>query len=146
MKLRSERHKKKQAGSLRTDTMVMFWFICALMIVMALWFVLPALWQTRDDAKTDDARTANLLVYQDQLREMANDLKAGLLSEAQYEQDKEELQRRMLEDVGDSKIQIGFASITQSQTCLCDSARNSDRRSCLLFCSWQPESRRSERC
>jgi cytochrome c-type biogenesis protein CcmH len=83
--------------------MVIFWFICAMMVLMALWFVLPALWQTAVDAKTDDARAANLLVYQDQLRELAADLKSGLLSEAQYEQDKEELERRLLEDVGDAK-------------------------------------------
>jgi cytochrome c-type biogenesis protein CcmH len=72
------------------------------MVLMALWFVLPALWQTADP-KPDDARVANLLVYQDQLRELAADLKSGLLSEAQYEQDKEELERRLLEDVGDGK-------------------------------------------
>jgi len=83
--------------------MVIFWFICAMMVLMALWFVLPALWRTSADAKTDDARAANLLVYQDQLRELAADLKSGLLSEAQYEQDKEELERRLLEDVGDAK-------------------------------------------
>lgn len=82
--------------------MVIFWFICAMMVLMALWFVLPALWQTAD-AKTDDARVANLLVYQDQLRELAADLKSGLLSESQYEQDKEELERRLLEDVGNRK-------------------------------------------
>jgi cytochrome c-type biogenesis protein CcmH len=83
--------------------MVIFWCICAMMVLMALWFVLPALWQTSADTKTDDARAANLLVYQDQLRELAADLKSGLLSEAQYEQDKEELERRLLEDVGDAK-------------------------------------------
>ena len=82
--------------------MVIFWFICVIMVLMALWFVLPALWQTADP-KTDDARVANLLVYQDQLRELAADLKSGLLSEAQHEQDKEELERRLLEDVGDDK-------------------------------------------
>lgn len=83
--------------------MIIFWFICALMVLLALWFVLPALWHTEPDAKTDDARGANLLVYQDQLRELAADLKSGLLSEAQYEQDKEELERRLLEDVSDGK-------------------------------------------
>ena len=74
-----------------------------MMVLLALWFVLPALWQAGPDAKTDDARAANLLVYQDQLRELAADLKSGLLAEAQYEQDKEELERRLLEDVGDGK-------------------------------------------
>jgi len=83
--------------------MVIFWFICALMVLMALWFILPALWQTASGTKSDEARAANLLVYQDQLREMAADLKAGLLSEAQYEQDKEEMERRLLEDVGEAK-------------------------------------------
>lgn len=76
-----------------------------MMVLMALWFILPTLWQTAADTKTDDARDANLLVYQDQLREMAADFKSGLLSEAQYEQDKEELERRLLEDVGDAKTE-----------------------------------------
>ena len=74
-----------------------------MMVLMALWFILPALWQMAADTKTDDARAANLLVYQDQIRELAADLKSGLLSEAQYEQDKEELERRLLEDVGEAK-------------------------------------------
>lgn len=80
--------------------MVIFWFICAMMVLLALWFVLPALWQTAPQ-NNDDARGANLLVYQDQLRELEADLKGGLLSQTQYEQDKEELERRLLEDVGD---------------------------------------------
>lgn len=83
--------------------MVIFWFICAMMVLLALWFVLPALWHAEPDAKTDGARAANLLIYQDQIRELAADLKSGLFSEAQYEQEKEELERRLLEDVGDAK-------------------------------------------
>ena len=82
--------------------MILFWFIAALMVLLALWFIIPALLQSSADTKTDDARTANLLVYQDQLRELETDLKTGLLSDAQYEQDKDELQRRLLEDVGES--------------------------------------------
>lgn len=83
--------------------MILFWFIAALMVLMALWFILPALLQSSRDTKSDNARAANLLVYQDQIRELEADLKSGLLSEAQYEQDKEELERRLLEDVGDSE-------------------------------------------
>ena len=82
--------------------MVIFWFICAMMVLLALWFVLPALWQTVTVTKSDEARAANLLVYQDQLREMMADLKGGLLTEAQYEQDKEEMESRLLEDVGEA--------------------------------------------
>jgi cytochrome c-type biogenesis protein CcmH len=80
--------------------MVLFWIICGLMIVVALWFVLPPLFQGSQPANYGETRAANLLVYQDQHRELKADLKAGLLSQDQYEQDKEELERRLLDDVG----------------------------------------------
>lgn len=83
--------------------MVPFFFICALMVLLALWLVLPPLWQSASSANVDDARSANLLVYQDQLRELQADLKTGLLTQTQYDQDKEEIERRLLEDVGDEK-------------------------------------------
>jgi len=83
--------------------MIPFFFICALMVLLALWLILPPLWQSAGDAKVDDARAANLLVYQDQLRELQADLKTGLLTQTQYDQDKEEIERRLLEDVGDEK-------------------------------------------
>ena len=79
--------------------MLTFWIIAALFILFALWFVLPPLLQTAGDSKGDDLRAANVLIYQDQSREMAADLKHGLISEEQYQLDKEELERRLLEDV-----------------------------------------------
>ena len=83
--------------------MVLFIFICVLMVLLALWLILPPLWQSAGDARIEDARTANVLVYQDQLRELQTDLEAGLLTQAQYDQDKEEIERRLLEDIGDEK-------------------------------------------
>ena len=83
--------------------MVVFILLCALMVLLALWLILPPLFQSAGDAKLEDARTANLLVYQDQLRELQTDLKTGLLTQAQYDQDQEEIERRLLEDVGDAK-------------------------------------------
>jgi cytochrome c-type biogenesis protein CcmH len=79
--------------------MLIFWIICALMVVISLWFILPPLFQRDAKTETDEARAANLLVYQDQHRELEADLKTGLLSKAQYEQDKEEIERRLLDDV-----------------------------------------------
>jgi cytochrome c-type biogenesis protein CcmH len=79
--------------------MLLFWIICALMVLFTLWFILPPLFQSDAKTKTDEVRAANLLVYQDQHRELEADLKTGLLSEAQYQQDKEELERRLLDDV-----------------------------------------------
>jgi cytochrome c-type biogenesis protein CcmH len=83
--------------------MVLFFFICAVMVFLALWLMLPPLFQSAGDAHVDDARAANLLVYQDQLRELQSDLETGLLTQAQYDQDKEEIERRLLEDIGDDK-------------------------------------------
>jgi cytochrome c-type biogenesis protein CcmH len=78
--------------------MLTFWIIAALLILLALWFVLPVLGQSVAD-KSDDMRAANVLVYQDQFREMEADLRNGLTTEEQYRQDKDELERRLLEDV-----------------------------------------------
>ncbi|HEY3103803.1 MAG TPA: c-type cytochrome biogenesis protein CcmI [Pyrinomonadaceae bacterium] len=83
--------------------MLIFFFICALMVLLALSLILPPLLQSPTDTKTEDARAANLLVYQDQLRELAADVNAGLLAQTQFEQDKEDIERRVLEDVGDVK-------------------------------------------
>lgn len=79
--------------------MLTFWIIAALFILLALWLVLPPLLQKADNDKTDDMRAANVLIYKDQFREMEADLKNGLMSEEQYQQDKDELERRLLEDV-----------------------------------------------
>src|SRR5882762_3575410 len=79
--------------------MLTFWLIVALFILFALWFVLPPLLETTGADKSDDLRAANVLVYQDQLKEMEADLKNGLVGEDQYQQDKEELERRLLEDI-----------------------------------------------
>ena len=80
--------------------MLMFFILCALFVSLALWFVLPALLQQTPGPNLEERRTANLLVYQDQFEELAADLRNGLISEEQYQQDKEELERRLLEDVG----------------------------------------------
>src|ERR1700686_458995 len=79
--------------------MLTFWIIAVLFMLFALWFVLPPLLQKSDDNQGDDRRAANVLIYQDQFKEMEADLKNGLMSEEQYRQDKEELERRLLEDV-----------------------------------------------
>src|ERR1041384_182016 len=83
--------------------MLTFWIIAALMILMALWFILPALLQKPNDAEDVERREANVLVYRDQNRELEADLKNGLIGEEQYRQEKAELERRLLQDVTASK-------------------------------------------
>lgn len=79
--------------------MLTFWIITALFILFALWFVLPPLIEKSVDNNREDLRAANVLIYRDQFKEMEADLKNGLMSEEQFQQDKEELERRLLEDV-----------------------------------------------
>lgn len=90
--------------------MLIFWIIVALFIVFALWFVLPPLLQKSVDDKGDDLRAANVLIYQDQSKEMEADLKDGLVSEEQYQQDKEELERRLLDDVNAPSSDLSSSS------------------------------------
>jgi cytochrome c-type biogenesis protein CcmH len=81
--------------------MITFWLVCGLFIVIALAFVLPPLLQRDPVEKVDPAevREANITVYRDQLSELETDLANGLVSEEQYQQDREEIERRLLEDV-----------------------------------------------
>lgn len=78
--------------------MLLLWVIFALMALLALWFVLPPLLQKNEEKQSDEPREANVLVYQDQYRELEADLRNGLIGEEQYQLDKSALERRLLED------------------------------------------------
>ncbi|HYV28262.1 MAG TPA: c-type cytochrome biogenesis protein CcmI [Candidatus Eisenbacteria bacterium] len=79
--------------------MLTFWIIAALLILLALWFVVPALLQKPSQAEEVERLEANVLVYKDQYRELEADLKSDLIGETQYQAEKQELERRLLEDV-----------------------------------------------
>ena len=80
--------------------MILFWIICIAMLVVALMFVLPpALRSEAVKAKDDTARRdANIAVYRDQLKELEADLRNGIVSEEQYAQDRDDIERRLLDD------------------------------------------------
>lgn len=82
--------------------MILFWVICGLFVVIALSFVLPVLLQ-KDSATLieveQERQEANISIYKDQLAELENDLRNGLVEQQQYDQDREEIERRLLEDV-----------------------------------------------
>lgn len=82
--------------------MILFWLIAALMIAIALAFILPPLWQSSANAQTktnEERNEANVSVYRDQLSELDADVRNGIVSREQFEQDREEIERRLLEDV-----------------------------------------------
>lgn len=78
--------------------MMTFWLIAAVFVAIALAFVLPTLLQrgaTEPDAGTKEA---NLSVYRDQLFELDADLQNGLIVAEQHQQEREEIERRLLSD------------------------------------------------
>src|SRR5687767_13550432 len=83
--------------------MILFWLVCALLIVIAFAFVLPTALQRNDKSQravADERKLANIAIYRDQLSELEADVKNGIVSEEQYAQDRDEIERRLLEDTG----------------------------------------------
>ena len=86
--------------------MILFWVICAALILIALAFVLPPALQRSEQSnqETDDERKkANIAVYRDQLSELEADVRNGIVSEEQYAQDRDEIERRLLDDIASTK-------------------------------------------
>src|ERR1043165_2347236 len=85
--------------------MILFWLICMAMMVVALLFVLPPALRA-DASKSKDEnerRNANIAIYRDQLAELEADLRNGIVSEEQYAQDRDDIERRLLEDTATDK-------------------------------------------
>ncbi len=78
--------------------MLSFWIFAALLVAIALCYVLPPLLQRAEQARGERER-ANVSIYRDQFSELDRDLRDGVLDREQYEQGRTELQRRLLEDV-----------------------------------------------
>ena len=81
--------------------MILFWLICAIFIAIALAFILPTALQKNENAQqaiADERKHANIAIYRDQLAELEADLRNGIVSQEQYAQDRDEIERRMLED------------------------------------------------
>jgi cytochrome c-type biogenesis protein CcmH len=86
--------------------MTIFWIICALLILVALLFVVLPLWRRSTSSNTVLRNAANLEIFRDQVTEMDNDLKNGLLTPELYEQGKNELQARLLDEVKEDQVAV----------------------------------------
>jgi cytochrome c-type biogenesis protein CcmH len=82
--------------------MILFWLICAAFIAIALAFVLPPLLQRTSAEPENTDKEANIAVYRDQISELEADLQNGITSQEQYAIDREEIERRLLEDVSNT--------------------------------------------
>jgi cytochrome c-type biogenesis protein CcmH len=84
--------------------MITFWLTCAVFVAIALAFVLPPLLERprKVESKDEDKQTkqeANIDVYRDQLSELNSEMRNGIISPDQYQQDRDGIERRLLEDV-----------------------------------------------
>jgi cytochrome c-type biogenesis protein CcmH len=94
--------------------MTAFVLIAALLTLAALGFVLWPL--LRAGARQPlSLRQANLSVFRDQFAELERDLKLGVLDASQYEAARDELERRLLDDVGEQRAGPGVASLRSSR-------------------------------
>lgn len=79
--------------------MMLFWLITAVFVAIALAFVIPPLLQRGAKENESEVKEANVAIYRDQIAELDADLRNGLTSPEQYQLDRDEIERRLLEDV-----------------------------------------------
>jgi cytochrome c-type biogenesis protein CcmH len=79
--------------------MIVFWISSALLAAAALALALRPLLKRRAGGEGASRDSLNLAVHRDQLREIDADRAAGKLAQADYEQARLEIEKRLLEDV-----------------------------------------------
>lgn len=77
-----------------------FALFATLLIVVVSAFILPPLWLgLRSPKRKADRKEINVAIFRDQLAELSREQAEGTLAEADFEQARHELQRRLLEEV-----------------------------------------------
>lgn len=96
--------------------MTQFVIYATLLIVVVAAFLLPPLWLglRRNDTKAS-RREANLAVFRDQLSELEREKTEGTLADADFDQARRELQRRLLEEVAPEAEEAGKATYGPSR-------------------------------
>jgi len=80
-------------------SMTSFILIAGLLVLAVIGFLLPPLLRAPKSSGAANRREANLDIFRDQLSELERDRVEGTLAEADFEQSKNELQRRLLGEV-----------------------------------------------
>jgi cytochrome c-type biogenesis protein CcmH len=87
--------------------MILFWAVCAALLVVALLFIVLPLWRSNSSDGGVMRDAANLEILRAQSAELDADLRNGLLTPDGYEQGKHELQARLLEEVKTAEQPVG---------------------------------------
>ena len=81
--------------------MIVFWVAVGVLIALSLVLLLPPLLRTGTRKTAASQSATNVAVYRDQLRELEQDLAAGVLTQETYEESRREVERRLLDDVAE---------------------------------------------
>lgn len=79
--------------------MTTFALYAALLLAAALALILPVLWLSRPARTPADRKETNLAIFRDQLADLEREKAEGTLIDADYQQARADLQRRLLEEV-----------------------------------------------
>jgi len=98
--------------------MILFWLVCTVLLIIALAFILPTALQRPDTAENseEERRQANIAIYRDQLNELKADLNNGIVSQEQFEADRDEIERRLLEDANEPRTKKQSRLTVQSSS------------------------------
>ena len=96
--------------------MIAFWISAALLLVLALALVLPALLKSKSNAgnSTGDAAQANLSVLRSQLTQLDADFAAGSINADQLALAKSDIERRALEEESSPESAVAPARSTRT--------------------------------
>lgn len=80
--------------------MTVFFIVAALLVLAAVLFIVPPLLRKEPvQSLAADRRALNISIYQDQMKELGRELTSDVITAEQYARGREELERRMLDDV-----------------------------------------------
>lgn len=88
--------------------MTLFWILTAIMLLVALAFIVPALLRNKD-LTASDRDQQNVVIAKERLAELQADYEAGTLSEGEYEQTKLELEQALLIDLESATPDVPMA-------------------------------------
>lgn len=90
--------------------MTIFIIVAVLLVSAALLFIVPPLLKRDATDSSVERKALNITVYRDQLVELERDLQNDVLTQDQYQQGRQELERRLLDDVADAPEQAAPAA------------------------------------
>lgn len=87
--------------------MTQFALFATLLVVVTALLIIPGLWFGRRRPSDADRKAANLAIFRDQLADLERERLEGNLGEPDFAQAKVELQKRLLEEVGETQESDG---------------------------------------